>query len=225
MSDSAAPPIRLLLVDDHASLRRPMAFLIEREPDLTVIAEAGSLAEARRHLANGIVPDVTVLDLNLPDGNGTALIKELRVVNRAGYVLVLTGALDRAAHAGAVVAGAAVVFAKSAEIEEIITAIRRLCAGEVLVTAAEAVALAREAAIQTSRERVVREALAELTPRELEILSALGEGLSDKQIAMRLSIGDKTVRNHVASVLAKLDADSRLQALILAIRHGVVRIE
>ena len=225
MSSPATPSIRVLLIDDHASLRRPMAFLMEREPDLTVAGEAGSLAEARTWLAGGGVPDATVLDLNLPDGNGTALIPELRAANRAGFVIVLTGALDGATRARAVGAGAAAIFPKTADIDEIIDAVRRICAGEVLVSPAEAVALAREAAVRNARDHLTRAALAELTPREREILTAFAEGMSDKQIAARLSIGDKTVRNHVASLLSKLGAESRLQALILAIRHELVRIE
>ena len=218
-------PIRIMLVDDHASLRRPLAFLIDREPDMTVVAEAGSLAEARRSLAEGAVPDATVLDLNLPDGSGISLIPQLRKANSAGFAVILSGTLDDRTRADAVVAGAAVVFSKAVDIQEIIAAIRRIRAGEVLVSPADAVALARAAAMRESREREVRRAWAELTPRELEILSSFADGLSDKQIAERLSIGDKTVRNHVASLLGKLNADSRLQALVLAIRHGVVRIE
>ena len=225
MTDTTSSPIRLMLVDDHASLRRPMAFLMEREPDLAVVAEAGSLAEARRQLAAGIVPDVTVLDLNLPDGSGVALIPELRAANRSGWVVVLSGALNDRSRAEVVVAGAAAVFSKAIEIDELIDSVRRICAGEVLVSPAEAVALARAAAMQESRDRAMRLALAELTRREREILQAFAEGLSDKQIAERLSIGDKTVRNHVASLLGKLAAESRLQALVLAIRHGAVRIE
>ena len=217
--------IRVMLVDDHASLRRPLAFLIEREPDLTVVAEAGTLAEARRFLAGGAVPDATLLDLDLPDGSGVALIPELRAANRSSFAVVLSGTLSTRTRAEAVAAGAAAVFSKTTDIEELIAAVRRICDGEVLVSPAEAVALAREVALRESRERDVRRAVTELTPREREILNSFAEGLSDKQIAERLGIGDKTVRNHVASLLSKLDAESRLQALVLAIRYGVVRIE
>ncbi len=216
--------IRIMLVDDHASLRRPLAFLMERESDMTVVAEAGTLAAARNHLAAGIVPDATVLDLDLPDGSGVALIPDLRAANRSGFAVILSGTLDDRSRAEAVGAGAAAIFSKTTDIEDLIMAIRRICAGEVLVSPAEAVALANEAALRTSQEREVRRALGELTPRELEILNAFAEGLSDKQIAERLSIGDKTVRNHVASLLGKLEVDSRLQALVLAIRYDVVEI-
>jgi DNA-binding NarL/FixJ family response regulator len=217
-------PIRVMLVDDHASLRRPLAFMIEREPDLTVVGEAGTLADARRLIENGLIPDAIVLDLDLPDGNGTALIPYLRAANRHGFALVLSGVVDARSRVLAVAAGAAAVFPKSTEIEDLISAIRRMCAGEVLISPAEAVELAHEAARIGQRDRILAAGVSELTPREKEILRALADGLSDKEIAGRLFIGDKTVRNHVTSLLGKLGADSRLQALVIAIRHGIVRI-
>jgi DNA-binding NarL/FixJ family response regulator len=213
-----------MLVDDHASLRRPLAFMIEREPDLTVVGEAGALADARRLLADGVTPDATVLDLDLPDGNGAALIPSLRAANRHGFALVLSGVVDARSRARAVAAGAAAVFPKTTDIENVIAAIRRLNAGEVLISAADAVELARAAERYEQQDRALAAGVAELTPREKEILRALADGLSDKEIADRLFIGDKTVRNHVTSLLGKLGADSRLQALVIAIRHGIVRI-
>jgi DNA-binding NarL/FixJ family response regulator len=214
-----------MLVDDHASLRRPLAFMIEREPDLTVVAEAGSLAEARAHLQAGTSPDAVILDLNLPDGDGTDLIRDLRRVNPLANTLILSGVVDVRSRARAVAAGAGAVFPKTTEIEELIDAIRRMRQGEVLISPAEALELVRYAEQVGRKDRIVAAGVAELTPREREILRALADGLSDKEIAERLYIGDKTVRNHVTSMLSKLGAESRLQALVIAIRHGVVRIE
>jgi DNA-binding NarL/FixJ family response regulator len=198
--------------------------MIDREPDLAVIGEAGTLADSRRLLEGGVTPDAIVLDLDLPDGNGTALIPHLREANRHGFALVLSGVVDARSTALAVAAGAAAVFPKSTEIEDLISAIRRMCAGEVLISPAEAVELAHEAARIDQQDRIIAAGVSELTPREKEILRALADGLSDKEIAVRLYIGDKTVRNHVTSLLGKLGADSRLQALVIAIRHGIVRI-
>jgi two-component system, NarL family, response regulator DevR len=222
---SASSPTRVMLVDDHASLRRPLAFMIEREPDLTVVAEAGSLAEARAHLQAGTSPDAVILDLNLPDGDGTDLIRDLRRVNPLANTLILSGVVDVRSRARAVAAGAGAVFPKTTEIEELIDAIRRMRQGEVLISPAEAMELVRYAEQVGREDRIVAAGVAELTPREREILRALADGLSDKEIAERLYIGDKTVRNHVTSMLSKLGAESRLQALVIAIRHGVVRIE
>ena len=135
---TASSPTRVMLVDDHASLRRPLAFMIDREPDMTVVAEAGSVAEARDRLAAGARPDALILDLDLPDGNGIALIPFLRSTNPQAFALVLSGVVDARSRALAVAFGAGAVFPKTTDIEDIIRAIRRMCDGEVLISAAEA---------------------------------------------------------------------------------------
>ena len=206
---------RVLLVDDHAAFREPLAFMFDQEPDFEVVAQAGSLAEARRVL-DGI--DLAVVDLSLPDGNGTELIGELRAANPHGMVLVLTASAQRGAYARAVEAGAARVLNKSASIKDVIEASRRLAAGETALSTDELVRLAGE------RDRETWSAIENLTPREQEVLRLLAEGLSDKEIAERLYVGSGTVRTHVVSIFGKLGAHSRLQALVFAVRHGLVDI-
>jgi len=217
--------IRLLLVDDHASSREPLAMLLDDEPDLSVIGRAETLAGARELLAGGLQVDVTVLDLGLPDGPGEDLVSPLLATNPRSAVLVLTSFSDRDRLARAVGAGAAGVLNKSSEVATILDAIRRLHRGERLVAPDEAAAALR--LTQTSGLDRQREAdlLASLTPREREILEVLAEGLADKEIAARLSVSIATVRTHVNAILAKTGARSRTQALILAVRHGIVRIE
>ena len=122
---------RVLLVDDHAAFREPLSFMFGRELEFEVVGQAGSLAEAREML-DGI--DVAVVDLDLPDGNGAELIGELRTVNPHAMTLVLTASDDRRVHAQAVEAGAAGVLHKSTRIKEIIEAVRRLEAGEELLS-------------------------------------------------------------------------------------------
>jgi len=117
----------VLLVDDHATFREPLAFMFNREPEFEVIAEAGSLAEAKDML-EGI--DLAVVDLDLPDGDGTQLIGDLRAANPHGAVLVLTASADRESYARAVEAGAAGVLHKSVRIKEVVDAARRLVSGE-----------------------------------------------------------------------------------------------
>jgi DNA-binding NarL/FixJ family response regulator len=214
--------IRVLLVDDHATFREPLAFMLDREPELEVVAQAGTLAEARRAL-EGV--DVAVVDLDLPDGSGVELIGELRAANPRGMALVLTASAEREAHARAVEAGAAGVAHKSIRIGEVIDAVRRLVAGEALLSVEEAVELLRLADRRREQDREVHLAISRLTPREREVLQALAEGLSDKEISERLYIGVGTVRNHVVSILNKLGVHSRLQALVFAVRHGVVEID
>ncbi len=214
--------IRVLLVDDHASFRQPLAFMMDREPDFTVVAHAGSLAEARRVL-QGV--DVALVDLELPDGNGVDIIRELRAANPQGMVLVLSAVTDRVQHAQAVEAGAAGVVHKSARISEIIDAVRRLSQGEHLLSPGEVIEMLRLVGEQRERGREAQSALARLTRREREVLQALADGLNDKEIAERLQISAETARTHMVNILAKLGVDSRLQALVFAIRHGAVTID
>jgi DNA-binding NarL/FixJ family response regulator len=213
--------IRILLVDDHAAFRQPLAFMMDREADLTVAGQAGSLAEARDLL---IDIDVAVVDLDLPDGNGVELISDLRAANPRGAVLILTASANRAQEAQAVEAGAAGVMHKSVGIREIIDAVRRLAEGEHLLSPREAIDLLRLATREREQNREGQAALESLTPREMEVLQALAEGLSDKEIAQRLHVSAETVRTHMVNILSKLHVDSRLQALVFAIRHGAVNI-
>ena len=217
--------IRLLLVDDHASFRELLALRLDREPDVDVVAEAGSLAAARevlRDLHAGI--DVALVDLDLPDGSGTELIRELRAENPEALVVVLTASGDRHRHAAAITAGAAGVLHKEVSSAAIIEAIRHVSAGEALLSPREAIELLRLSDQQRELERATSSTLGRLTPREREILQLLAEGLGDDAIADRLFVSPKTIRNQMVGILAKLGVDSRLQALVLAIRHGVVQI-
>ncbi len=213
--------IRILLVEDHASLRQAVAALFDREPGFTVVGQAGSLAEARTML-DGV--DVAIVDLNLPDGYGGDLIKEMRDANPNAIALVLSAYFDRAEIARAVESGAAGVLHKSAGIDEVVEAVRRLRAGDSLLPLEEVVELLRFASSRREQEQEARRAIAQLTPREREVLKALAEGLDGKEIAERLNISLRTERNHMASILAKLGMHSRLQALVFALRHGAVNI-
>jgi DNA-binding NarL/FixJ family response regulator len=214
--------IRVLLVDDHASFRQPLAFMLEREPDITVVGQAGTLAEACG-LLHGV--DIAVIDLALPDGNGMQLIKELHGASPQSQALVLTGRGAPVEYARAVEAGAAGVLQKSVGISDIIDAVRRLQAGASLLSPQETIAMLRLAARQRERDREALAAAHRLTPREREVLQALAAGLSDQEIAQRLYISTETARTHMVNILAKLGVDSRLQALVFAVRHGLVTIQ
>ncbi len=216
--------MRVLLVDDHASFRQPLAFMIDHEPDLEVVAQAGTLAEARAAIA-GLAIDAALIDIDLPDGLGLDLIGPLRRAHPAVGIIVLSAGVNTRYRALAIEAGAAGFVPKSAGITDVIAALRRFQAGEPVISQAETIALLREASRQRAESAVVGQALASLTPREREVLQALADGLSDKEIAIRLHLGPKTVRTHMANMLGKLDVDSRLQALVLAARHGVIRFD
>ncbi|MEA2395121.1 MAG: hypothetical protein QOJ82_3012 [Solirubrobacteraceae bacterium] len=219
--EDAEPEVRILLVEDHAAVREAIAAMFEREADFTVVGQAASLAEARELLHD---VDVAVLDLGLPDGDGTELIEELREASPHAQALVLSASLDRAQTARAIESGAAATLDKTAHVDEIVDAVRRLRAGETLLAMDEVVELVRFAGRQREQERPDREAIDRLTPREREVLQALGDGLDSQAIARRLGISTRTQRNHVASILAKLGVHSQLQAVLFALRYGVIEV-
>ncbi|MDP9411091.1 MAG: response regulator transcription factor [Actinomycetota bacterium] len=212
---------RVLLVDDHATFREPLAFMFDREPEFEVVAQAGSVGEASQML-EGV--DLAIVDLDLPDGDGTQLIGQLRAANPHGMVLVLTASVEREAYARAVEAGAAGVLHKSVRIKDVVGASKRLLAGEVILSTDEVIELLRLAGRQKEQDYQARRATESLTPRELEVLRALADGLSDKEISERLHVGVGTVRNHIVSIFGKLGVHSRLHALVFAVRHGIVEI-
>jgi two-component system nitrate/nitrite response regulator NarL len=220
MSDG---PIRLLLVDGHIAFRELLAQRLTQEPNFTVVAEASTLAEIRQVLSR-VAVDVALVDLALPNGSGVDLIRDLRTRNPEAQVLVVTASEDRHEHALAFAAGASGVLSQSSRAAEIIAAIRKLCAGEVLLSPREAIELLRLIDQQREAERIAHRLLEQLTPRERELLQLLAEGLDDTAMAERLGISHKTVRNHMVHLLDKLGVHSRLQALVLAVHYGLVTL-
>jgi DNA-binding NarL/FixJ family response regulator len=214
-------PVRVLLVEDHAAVRQALATAFEQEDDFEVVAQAGSLAEARQLLRD---IDVAVIDLGLPDGYGGDLIDDLHSATPDAQALVLTASLDHAQVARAVQSGAAAVINKTAPLEEVIASVRRLRAGETLLPMDGVVELLRFAERHGKQEHDDRQAIAQLTPREREVLQALADGLDSQAVADRLHITLRTEQNHIANILAKLGVHSRLQAIVFVLRYGVVEI-
>ena len=188
-----------------------------------VVHLAGDVDELRLAIPR-FRADVAIIDLALPDGYGGDLITELRETNPEAQALVLTASPDRAEIARAVESGAGGVLSKAAPLEEVVTDVRRLRAGETLLPPEDAMELLRFAGRKRERERLDRRALATLTARERQVLQALADGLDSHQIADRLHIAIRTEQNHVANILAKLNVHSRLQALVFALRYGIVEI-
>jgi DNA-binding NarL/FixJ family response regulator len=218
--------IRIMVVDDHDTFRDPLAFMLEREPELTVVARPRSLSEARTVLENAEpAVDVAIVDLNLPDGSGTDLIKDLRGSRPHAKALVLSAISEQRYLAEAIEAGAAGVMHKSTPMSDLVEAVRRLAAGEQLLSQQEVIEALRFIGRERESHREAQALSDKLTPREREVLQALAEGLSDKEIAQRLHVGVGTVHSHVANILSKLEVSSRLQALVFAVRHGLVTIE
>jgi DNA-binding NarL/FixJ family response regulator len=214
---------RLLLVEDHASFRQTLALVFDQQPDFQVVAQAGSLGEARR-VMRGREADMAVIDLALPDGEGVELIEELCEANPEFAALVLTASLDRAEHARAIEAGAAGVLHKSADVDEILDAARRLAAGETLISSDELVEMLRLAGQSREELREARASIEQLTRREMQVLNALAEGLTNREIAERLHMSVDTERTHMMNILSKLGVHSRLQALLFAARYGLIEL-
>lgn len=215
-------PARILLVDDQVAVREALAGVLEAEEDFVVVAQAGSLATAVEQVA-GV--DIAVVALQLPDGPGYDLVEPLRQRSRRANALVLSPGLEPATVARAVRNGAAAVVDTAAPLHDLLDAARRLVAGETLLSPeriAELVALDHERSRRLDAERL---AIACLTERELEIMRLIATGLDGQRIARRLYISERTERNHVANIFAKLGVHSRLQALVACLRHGAVDLE
>jgi DNA-binding NarL/FixJ family response regulator len=206
----------VLLVDDHRSFREALAYLLEREGDMRVVAQAGSM-RAARELLEGV--DVAVLDIALPDGEGTDLLEPLRRASPSAVALVLSGSAGRARLAGSLHEGAAAALSKSSELLEIVAAIRRLGTGEAALAPGELERLRRAAAEPNEAGDWPA-----LTPRERDVLQGLAEGLSGRQIADRLGISEATERTHMENIRAKLGVRSQAQALVWAVKHEQVTI-
>lgn len=211
----AAGSIRVLIVDDHAMFASSLSVLLGREPDVEVTGTAASLSAARAALATD-PPDVVLLDQRLPDGSGVDALAELKQIAPAARVVVLTGAADDDMLVRATEAGCAGFLEKSGSVDELLQAVRSAAAGEVLVSPQLLGRLLRRLHRGPVHPR------ADLTPRELDVLGGISEGLENSAIADRLGVSVNTVRNHVSNLLAKLGAHSKLEALSIAVREGLL---
>ncbi len=205
------PPIRVFLLDDHEIVRRGVADLLNSEEDLTVVSEAGSAAEAL-----GVVgrsnPDVAVLDVRLGDGNGIEVCRDIRSTYPDVQCLILTSFADDQALVDASMAGAAGYVLKQIRSNELVESIRKVAGGATLLDAA----MVRRGMqrLKESDEGVV----ATLTEQEHKIFDLIGEGHSNRQIADELFLAEKTVKNYVSNMLAKLGMSRRTEAAAFAAR-------
>jgi DNA-binding NarL/FixJ family response regulator len=207
--------VRVLVVDDHSMFATSLALALEQEPGLTVLGTAATLGEARSWVATG-PPDVLLIDHRLPDGLGVQAIPELKRLAPQMRIVLMSAAVDDAALVAAIENGASGFLSKSATVEDLVQAIRAAAAGEVLVSPA----LLARLLPRLSRDRLGLGT--ELTPREVEVLEVLSMGLSNSGIARELGISVNTVRNHVQNVLTKLGVHSKLEALAVAVREGII---
>src|ERR1700736_4492196 len=206
-------PIRLLIADDHAVVRQGLRTFLSFDADLELVGEARDGREAVE-MAGRLKPDVLLMDLMMPEMDGMSATTTIRRDYPEVEVIALTSVLDDASVADAVRAGAIGYLLKNASPQDLLRGIRAAAAGQVF--------LSPEAAAQLVRQVKAPQKPEPLTPREIEVLRLLALGRANKQIARRLGLGEETVKTHVSNILGKLQAASRTQAALHAIRTGLV---
>ena len=208
-TDVGVAPIRVFLLDDHEIVRRGIADLLDAESDVTVVGEAGTAAEALRRIP-AVQPDVAILDARLPDGSGIDVCRDIRSALPKVRCLILTSYDDNDAIFAAVMAGASGYLLKEIRGSSLVDAIRQVAAGKSLLDPA-----VTERLLNRLRGGAPHDPrLTSLTEREREILSLITDGLTNKQIGERLFLAEKTVKNYVSGLLAKLGMQRRTQAAV-----------
>lgn len=202
--------VRVFLVDDHEVVRRGVAEVLEDDAGLTVVGEAGSVAEALARIP-AVRPDVVVVDMRLPDGDGAELCARLRTRVAGLRFLVLTSYSDDDALSAAARAGASGYLLKQVRSAVLVSAVRTVAAGGTLFPPGFSVDGSRDRRPPEGRDR-----LALLTEQERIVLRLIGEGLTNRQIGGRMGLAEKTVKNYTSHLLAKLGFERRTQAAILA---------
>ena len=205
--------IRILIADDHSVVRQGLRMFLALDPELEVAGEASDGAEAVRK-ARELQPDVVLMDLLMPVMDGITAIGEIRREMPGTEVIALTSVLEDASVVSAVKAGAIGYLLKDTQSDELCRAIKAAAAGQVQLSPQAAARLVREVRAPEGREP--------LTDRETDVLRLLARGRANKEIARDLSIGEKTVKTHVSSILSKLDVQSRTQAALYAVNIGLV---
>jgi len=206
--------ITVFLVDDHEVVRRGLVDLLDGDPDLTVVGEAGSVAEAKSRIP-AARPDVAVLDVRLPDGNGIDLCRELLSEHDDLRCLILTSYTDEESMLQAILAGASGYVVKDIRGMELAEAIKAVGSGKSLLDNRAAAALMSKLRRNDEAE-AGDERLRSLTSTERTLLELLGEGLTNREIGERMFLAEKTVKNYVSRLLAKLGLQRRTQAALLA---------
>ncbi len=226
---SSGEKTRILLVDNHALFRVGMRNILEREPDFLIVGEASD-SRGAIDLSVQLSPDIILMDLNLPAPGGIETTQRIKRELQPAGIIVLAVNEDEEALFEAIKAGAAAFILKDVGPDDLVTIIRRVFAGEYLINdkvfAKPAVASRvlkefRELAVYGQEAAPI---FAPLSPREVEILDNIAQGMTNKQVAYALSISEQTVKNHMSSILRKLSVNDRTQAVVYAMRQGWIRM-
>ncbi len=215
--------IQVIIVDDHPVVRAGIRTVLDAAPDVTVIAEGINGADALR-LVNQHHPDVLVLDVNLPDLNGVEVTRQLCEQGTRTAILIMTVHDDKQTVFGLLENGATGYVLKDEALETLASAVRAAARGESWLSPAVARQVVQRAVGQTSPSSPAKAPPHPLTPREMEVLCLLAQGLDNAAIAQKLVVTKRTVQNHVSNIYGKLNVTSRTEAVLYAIRHGLVEL-
>ncbi|TWV56745.1 response regulator transcription factor [Streptomyces misionensis] len=212
---TAQDPIRVFLLDDHEVVRRGLADLLDAEPDISVVGDADTAAHA---LVRGpaLRPHVAVLDVRLPDGDGISVCRELRDRMPELACLMLTSFDDEDALLDAIMAGASGYVLKQIKGSDLVSAVRTVASGQSMLDPETTARLMRSLRADPEETPSLPPELASLSPRERDILALIGDGLTNREIGRKLYLSEKTVKNHISRLLAKLGVQRRVQAAVLA---------
>ncbi|MEU3312858.1 response regulator transcription factor [Streptomyces sp. NPDC006662] len=207
-------PVRVFLLDDHEVVRRGVHDLLDAEPDLTVVGEAGTAEQALARVP-ALRPQVAVLDVRLPDGDGVSVCRELRSRMPDLACLMLTSFDDEEALLDAIMAGASGYVLKQITGTDLVNAVRTVASGQSMLDPGATARVMARLRGGSAKEEQPR-GLPGLTEREREILALVGEGLTNREIGKRLYLAEKTVKNNISRLLAKLGVERRVQAAVIA---------
>ena len=216
--------IRVVVVDDHPIVRAGLHAVLDAADDVTVVAEGTNGADALRLVAQHR-PDVLVLDVNLPDLNGIEVTRQLREQRTSTVILALTVHDDSQTIFGLLESGAVGYVLKDEALETLASAVRAAAQGDSWLSPAVARQVVHRAVAQAAPSPSLPAESSSLTPSERQVLSLLAQGLDNAAIAERLVVTKRTVQNHVSNVYGKLGVNSRTEAMLYAIRHGLAQVE
>jgi len=206
--------IRVFLLDDHEVVRRGLKELLESEGDIEVVGESGLAQEATRRIP-ALRPDVAVLDARLPDGSGIDVCRDIRSADSTIAALILTSYDDDEALFAAIMAGAAGYVLKQVRGNDLVDTVRRVASGQSTLDPA----VTQQVLDRLRKGPEEDPALAPLTPQEKRILELIGQGMTNRQIGEAMYLAEKTVKNYVSALLAKLGLERRTQAAVFATKH------
>ena len=220
----SAEALRVLIVDDHALFRRGLQMVLASEPDIEVVGEASDGAEAVEK-AKALKPNVVLMDVRMPKRSGIEAAGAIRGELPDAKILMLTMSDEEADLYEAIKAGASGYLLKEISIEEVPDAIRSVWAGQSRISPSMASKLLSEFAAMSQRGGDSKGAGAQLTPREMQVLKLVAQGLNNKDIAEKLFISENTVKNHIRNILDKLHLHSRMEAVVYAVKEKLLDIQ